>query len=93
LTIYIFNQDSLAVTLFKFQNRYAYAFVNTSAEAFPAEALTCRFKYDGAIFNTCAAAGAAVFDDSAGTFSDFDLEISGRTLHALKICVGDQFDI
>jgi hypothetical protein len=30
-----------------------------------------------AILNTGAAAGAAVFDDGAGTLSDFDLEISG----------------
>jgi hypothetical protein len=61
--------------------------------AFPPVALTCRFKYDGAIFNTCTAAGAAVFDNRAGTFSDFNLEISGRTLHTFKVRVGDQFDI
>jgi hypothetical protein len=57
------------------------------------KALTCRFKYDGAIFNTCTAAGTAVFDDGAGTLSDFDLEISGCSLHTFKVCVGDQFDI
>jgi hypothetical protein len=47
----------------------------------------------GAIFNTGTASGTAVFDDSAGPLSDFDLEISGRTLDALKVRVGDQFDI
>ena len=47
----------------------------------------------GAIFNTGTASGTAVFDDSAGPLSDFDLEIPGRSLHALKVRVGDQFDI
>ncbi len=46
-----------------------------------------------AILNTGAASGTTVFDDSAGTLSNFDLEISGRSLHAFKIRVGDQFDI
>jgi len=55
--------------------------------------LNSRFKYHGEIFNTCPATGAAVFDDSAGTFFDFDLEIAGSALDALNVCVGDQFDI
>jgi len=46
-----------------------------------------------AIFNTGTASGTTVFDDSAGPLSDFDLEIPGRSLHALKVRVGDQFDI
>jgi hypothetical protein len=46
-----------------------------------------------AIFNAGTAARAAVFNNRAGTLSDFDLEVSGRTLHTFKVCVGDQFDI
>jgi len=67
--------------------------VKIGGEAIAPEALTCRFKYDGTIFNAGTASGTAVFDDSAGPLSDFDLEIPGRSLDALKVRVGDQFDI
>jgi hypothetical protein len=46
-----------------------------------------------AVFNTGAASGTPIFDNGAGTFSDFNLEISGRSFHFFKICVGDEFDI
>jgi len=57
------------------------------------EALTSCLKYHGTIFNTCTASGAAVLDDTAGAFSDFDLEIAGRSLDAFKVRIGDQFDV
>ena len=46
-----------------------------------------------AILNTGAASGTAVFDDRAGPFSDFDLEVAGGALHAFKICIGNQFNV
>jgi hypothetical protein len=48
---------------------------------------------DRAIFHAGAASGATIFDDGAGAFFDFDLEIPGRAFHAFKVCIGDQFDI
>jgi len=50
-------------------------------------------KHDGAIFYTGTASGAAIFNDGAGAFSDLDLEVSGRPLHAFKICISDEFDV
>jgi hypothetical protein len=50
-------------------------------------------KYNGAVFNAGAAAGAPVFDNGAGALFDLDLEVSGRAFHALKVCIGDEFDI
>ena len=50
-------------------------------------------KYHGTIFNTCTAAGAAILDDTAGAFSDFDFEISGGAFYTFKVRVGDQFDV
>jgi hypothetical protein len=47
----------------------------------------------GAIFDTCTASGAAVFDNSASAFFDFDLEISGGAFYTLKVRIGDQFNI
>ena len=47
----------------------------------------------GAIFNTGTASGTAVFDDSAGPLSDFDLEISGGAFYTLKVRIGDQFNV
>jgi hypothetical protein len=46
-----------------------------------------------AILNTGAAPGATVFDDRAGPFSDFDLEVAGRALHAFKVCIGNKFNV
>jgi len=65
---------------------------NLSDVSFPS---ACRHILNNhrAIFNTGTASGTTVFDDSAGPLSDFDLEIPGRSLHALKVRVGDQFDI
>jgi hypothetical protein len=45
------------------------------------------------VFDTRAASGAAVFDNRAGTFLDFDLEISGGALYTFKIRIGNQFDV
>jgi len=53
----------------------------------------CCFKHDGTIFNAGPASGTAVLDDGAGAFSDLDLEVSGRTFHPLKVCIGDELDI
>jgi hypothetical protein len=53
------------------------------------EALTGCLKYHGAIFNTCTTSGAAIFDDTAGAFSNFDFEISGRAFYTFKIRVGN----
>ena len=39
------------------------------------------------------ASGAAILDDSAGAFSDFDLKISGRAFYTFKVRIGDQFDV
>jgi len=47
----------------------------------------------GAIFNTCTASSAAIFDDGAGAFSNFDFEISGGAFYTFKVRVGDQFDV
>jgi hypothetical protein len=47
----------------------------------------------GAIFDTCTATGAAVFDDSTSAFFDFDREISGGAFYTLKVCIGDQFNV
>jgi len=52
-----------------------------------------RLNDDRTVFNTGAAPGAAIFDDGAGALSDLDLEVAGRTFHALKVCIGDEFDI
>jgi hypothetical protein len=38
-----------------------------------------------AVFHTCAASGAKIRFDAAGPFSDFDLEITGRTFDRFKI--------
>jgi hypothetical protein len=57
------------------------------------EALTGCLKYHGAIFNTCTASGAAILDDTAGAFSNFDFEISGGAFYTFKVRVGDQFDV
>jgi hypothetical protein len=46
-----------------------------------------------AILNTGAASGTTIFDDRAGLFSDFDLEVSGGALYAFKICIGNQFNV
>ena len=46
-----------------------------------------------AILNAGTASGTAIFDDGAGALSDLDLEVSGRTFHALKVCIGDELDI
>jgi hypothetical protein len=46
------------------------------AAVISAEALTNRFKYYRAIFYTGTAAGTAILDNTAGPFSDLNLEIS-----------------
>jgi hypothetical protein len=45
------------------------------------------------IFNARAASRAAIFNDGAGAFSDFDFEISWGSLDRFQISVGDQLDI
>jgi len=45
------------------------------------------------IFNARAASGAAVFNDAAGAFSDFDFEIAWGSLNRFQISVGDQLDV
>jgi hypothetical protein len=47
----------------------------------------------GTIFDTCTASGAAIFDNRAGAFFDFDLEISGGAFYTLKVRIGDQFNV
>jgi hypothetical protein len=47
----------------------------------------------GAIFNTGTAAGAAILDDTASAFSNFDFEVSGGAFYTFKVRVGDQFDV
>jgi hypothetical protein len=46
-----------------------------------------------AILNTCTTSRTTILDDRAGTFFDLDLEISGRSLHAFKIRIGDELDV
>jgi hypothetical protein len=46
-----------------------------------------------AILNTGAASCTTVFDDGAGLFSDFDLEVTRGTLYTFKICIGNQFNV
>jgi hypothetical protein len=46
-----------------------------------------------AILNAGTASGATIFDDRAGPFFDFDLEIARGSLHAFQVCIGDQFDV
>ena len=46
-----------------------------------------------AILNTGTTSGTTVFDDRAGLFSDFDLEVAGGALHAFKVCIGNQFNV
>jgi len=46
-----------------------------------------------AIFNTSAAPGTTIFDDRAGLFPDFDLEVAGGALYAFKICIGNKFNV
>jgi hypothetical protein len=41
------------------------------------------------VFYAGAAAGAKIRFDAAGPFSDFDLEIAGRTFDRFKICISD----
>ncbi len=55
----------------------------------------CRHVLDDhrTILDTGTASGTAIFDDGAGALSDLDLEVSGRTFHALKVCIGDELDI
>ena len=57
------------------------------------EALTGCLKYHGTIFNTCTASGAAILNNTAGAFSNFDFEISGGAFYTFKVRVGDQFDV
>jgi hypothetical protein len=45
------------------------------------------------IFNARAASRAAIFNDGAGAFSDFDFEISRGSLDRFQISVGDQLDV
>ena len=45
------------------------------------------------IFNARAASCAAVFNDAAGAFSDFDFEIAWGSLDRFQISVGDQLDV
>jgi hypothetical protein len=45
------------------------------------------------IFNTCTAPSAAVFDNGAGAFLDFYLEISGGAFYTFKIRIGNQFNV
>ena len=47
----------------------------------------------GTIFNTCTASGAAILNDAAGAFSNFDFEISGGAFYTLKVRIGDQFNV
>jgi len=55
----------------------------------------CRHVLDDhrAILNTSAASGTTIFDDGAGLFSDFDLEVAGGSLYTFKICIGNQFNV
>jgi hypothetical protein len=46
-----------------------------------------------AILNTGAASGTTIFDDRAGLFSDFDLEVAGGALNAFKVCIGNKFNV
>jgi hypothetical protein len=50
-------------------------------------------KDDWAVLHAGAATGAPIFNNRAGAFFDFDLEIAGRSLHAFQVCIGDQFDV
>ena len=63
------------------------------AAVISAEALTNRFKYYRAIFYTGTAAGTAILDDTAGPFSDLNLEISRRSFHGFQISVSDKLDV
>ena len=45
------------------------------------------------IFDTRAASCAAVFNNAAGAFSDFDVEISRGSLDRFQISVSDQLDV
>jgi hypothetical protein len=57
------------------------------------ETLTCCLKYHRTIFNTCTASGAAILNDAAGAFSNFDFEISGGAFYTFKIRIGNQFNV
>jgi len=46
-----------------------------------------------AILNTSAASGTTIFDDGAGFFSDFDLEVARGSLYTFKICIGNKFNV
>jgi len=50
-------------------------------------------EHNRAVFNTGTASGAAIFNDAAGMLSDFYLKISGRSLHAFKICISNELDV
>jgi hypothetical protein len=58
-----------------------------------AEALTSCCKYYRAIFDTGTAAGTAILDDTAGPFSDLNLEISRRSFHGFQISESDELDV
>jgi hypothetical protein len=45
------------------------------------------------IFNARAASRAAVFNNAAGAFFDFDFEIAWGSLDRFQISVGDQLDV
>jgi hypothetical protein len=78
------NRDSKNIKKWKTANSSTHAWQSTRRDA---------LENYGTIFNACTTAGAAVFDDSAGAFSDFDFEIARGPLDAFYVCVSDQFDV
>jgi hypothetical protein len=57
------------------------------------EILTGRLENHRTVFNTCTASSATVFDNRAGPFFNFDLEISRGAFYTLKVRIGDQFNV
>jgi hypothetical protein len=51
------------------------------------------FQHHRAVFNAGTTAGAAFFDDAAGSLFNLYREIPGRSFHTFKVCIGDQFDV
>jgi hypothetical protein len=46
-----------------------------------------------AVFDAGTATGAQIHLDAAGAFTDFDLEVTGRSFDGFQVCIGDQFDV
>jgi hypothetical protein len=49
--------------------------------------------YHRAVFNTGPAAGAAIFNNTARAFANFDFKISGGSFDGFQIRIGDQLNV